>query len=99
MGEANGNSLHRAKEAGQPIVKVSDLGDGFGLIGLRLTAAYDETGESLCALLVVDAGKTSIIAGITPVPTVIAELGRIKVADLKAGIAEALKPAAEVVAQ
>lgn len=99
VGEANGNPLHRAKEAGQQIVKVVDLGDDFGMAGVRLDVAWDgEAKEHLCVLLVVDAGKNSRLMGLQVVPTVLAELGRIKVADLKAGIAQALapKPTAEL---
>lgn len=92
MGEANGNPLHRAKEAGQPIIKVVDLGDDFAMAGIRLMPAFDETKENLCVLLVIDAGKSSRLVGLTPIPTVIAEVGRISIAELKDGITKAMNP-------
>lgn len=92
VGEANGNPLHRAKESGQRIIKAVDLGDDYALAGARLEMAWDGEKENLCVLLVVDAGKNSRLVGLQVVPTVIAELGRIKIADLKAGIAAAMDP-------
>jgi hypothetical protein len=96
VGDHHSNGLSRAKEAGQQIVKVVDLGDDYGMAGVRLDIAWDsEAKENLCVLLVVDAGKNSRLVGLQVVPTVIAELGRIKVSDLKAGIANALHPPGE----
>ena len=96
MGESNGNPLSLAKRRGETIVKVVDLGDDYCLAGCRLQVVFgDEKGESLAVLLLLDAGKNSSLVGVTSVPTVIAELGRISVADLKAGIARALLPQPE----
>lgn len=96
MGEHHLNGVSRAKAEGQAIIKVVDLGDDFAMAGCRLDVAYDETRENLCVLLVMDAGKNSRLVGLQVVPTLIAELGRIPVAELKAGIAKALTPPVSV---
>jgi hypothetical protein len=93
------NGFSRAKAAGQEIIKVVDLGDDFALKGIKLETAFDSTKEHLCVLLVMEAGKNSTLVGLRVVPTVLMEVARISVADLKAGIAEALSPAAVVVEQ
>ena len=86
------NPLSRAKEAGQQILKVVDLGDEYALANIQLQPAFDETKEHLCVLLVAVAGRNSPLVGLQAVPVVIGEVGRVKVADLKAGIAAALSP-------
>jgi hypothetical protein len=96
MGEHHTNGVARAHAQGQPVIKVVDLGDDFALAGCRLEVAWDETKEHLCVLLVMDAGKNSRLVGLQVVPTLIAELGRIPVADLKAGIAKAMTPPVSV---
>lgn len=94
MGEHRFNGFSQAKAAGQEIVKVADLGDDYALKGIRLETAFDATRENLCVLLVVEAGKNSRLVGLQVVPTIIGEVGRISLADLKAGIAEAIAPKA-----
>lgn len=96
MGDHRANGLSRAKASGQQIIKVVDLGEDFALAGIRLETAFDSTKEHLCVLLVMDAGKNSQLVGLRVVPTVICEVGKIRVADLKAGIAEALNPSSVV---
>lgn len=95
MGQHHSNGLSLAKERGEKIIKVVDLGDEYALAGIRLETAFDTEKEHLCVLLVMDAGRKSIIAGLQVVPTVLAEIGRISIADLKAGIAGALSPKVE----
>jgi hypothetical protein len=92
MADRSVNGLSRAKAAGHEIIKVVDLGEDFALAGIRLETAFDSTKEHLCVLLVMDAGKNSQLVGLRVVPTVIAEIGKIRVEDLKAGIAHALNP-------
>lgn len=92
MGEHGSNGVAKAVAAGQPVIKVVDLGDDFAMAGIRLMPAFDDTKENLCVLLVIDAGKNSRLVGLTPIPTVIAEIGRISVAELKAGITQAMNP-------
>ena len=94
MGDHHVNGFAKAKAADQKIVKVVDLGDDFGMAGVRLDVAYDETGEYLCVLLLLDAGKNSRVVGLQVVPTILAELGRIKIDTLKASIIEVLAPKA-----
>jgi hypothetical protein len=96
MSDHHVNGFSRAKAAGREIIKVVDLGDDFGLKGIRFETAFDSTKEHLCVLLVMDAGKNSSLVGLRVVPTVLAEVARISVADLKAGIAEALNPSPAV---
>jgi hypothetical protein len=92
VGEHRVNGFSQAKAAGQQIIKVADLGDEFALKGVRLETVFDTDKEHLCVLLVVEAGKNSRLVGLQVVPTVVAELARIKISDLKAGIAEAISP-------
>ena len=92
MGDHLVNPLSRAKEAGQQIVRVLDLGDDFGLVGARIVPTFDSEKTHLCFLLVADAGKNSSLVGLQLVPTVVTELGRIAIADLKAVIVGALSP-------
>lgn len=92
MGDHHVNGFAKAKAAGQQIIQALDLGDDFALAGCRLQVAWDESKEHLCVLLVLDAGKNSRLVGLQVVPTVIAELGKIKTTDLKAGIAKVLNP-------
>ena len=99
MGEANGNPLSLAKRRGEQIVKVADLGDGYALAGVGLTTAFDAERENLCVLLVVNAGRNSALVGLQVVQTVIAEVGRISLADLKTSIAAALDGPKEEIAQ
>jgi L-arabinose isomerase len=96
MGDHHSNGVARAKAADQPIIRVVDLGDDFAVAGCRLEIAWDEGKENLCVLLVMDAGKNSRLVGLQVVPTLIAELGRIPVADLKAGITKAMTPMVSV---
>lgn len=92
MGAHHGNQLAQAKVNGQRIIKAVDLGDGYAMAGVRLEVAFDTSKENLCVLLVVDAGRNSPLVGLQSVPTAISEVGRISIAELKAGIAEALSP-------
>lgn len=92
MGDHHTNGVAKAKAAGQQIIKVVDIGDDFAIAGCRLDFAYDETQENLCVLLVLDAGKNSRLVGLQVVPTILAELARIPIAELKAGIAKATTP-------
>jgi len=92
MSDHHVNGFSRAKASGQEIVRVVDLGDDFALKGIRFETAFDSAKEHLCVLLVMDAGKNSTLVGLRVVPTVLAEVARISVADLKAGIAQALNP-------
>lgn len=93
MGEHNENPLSVAKKNGQQIVKVVDLGDDFGLVDIKLVPMFaDEEKKTLAIGVVVVAGPTSRIAGITPVPVVIAEVGRITVEELRSSVARALQP-------
>ena len=96
VGDHKTNGVSLAKAADKPIIKVADLGDDFALAGCRLEVARDETGENLCVLLVMDAGKNSRLVGLQVVPTLIAELGRISVTELKAGITKAMAPVVSV---
>lgn len=84
------NGVSKAQEP----IKVVDLGDDFALAGVRLDVAWDETRENLCVVLMVDAGRNSRLVGLQIVPTLIAEVGRVNIASLKEGIAEALSPKA-----
>lgn len=92
MGEHHLNGLSRAKASGQQIVKVIDLGDDFALAGAAIVPSFDEEKKHLCFLLVAQAGKNSQLVGLQIVPTVIAEVGRISIEELKAGITRALNP-------
>lgn len=94
MGEhlTNPRAQAKAKANGQQIIKVIDLGDDFALAGARILPTFDQDKKHLCFLLVAEAGKNSSLVGLQVVPTVIAELGRIAVEDLKAGITGALNP-------
>lgn len=92
MGEHHSNRLSQAKKAGQQIVKVLDLGDEYALASIQLVPVFDEQKENLCVLVVAMAGLNSRIAGLQMVPTVMGEIARMPVAELKAGIAKALQP-------
>lgn len=96
MGEHHTNGVAKAAATNQQIIRVVDLGDDFALAGCRLEVAWDETKENLCVLLVMDAGKNSRLVGLQVVPTLIGELGRIPVAELKAGITKAMVPPVSV---
>ena len=86
------NGVTKAAEQ-QKVIKVLDLGDGFAFADVGIRAVWaDETKETLAFVLVALAGKNSQLMGLQAIPTVVAELGRIKVEDLKAGIAKALNP-------
>lgn len=92
IGEHHSNGVARAAAAGEKIVQVVELGDDFAMSGIRLMPAFSENREHLCVLLVIDAGKNSRLVGVQVIPTVIAEIGRISLVDLKAGISKALSP-------
>lgn len=95
MGDHHRNGISRAKAAGQQIINVADLGDGYALAGCKLECAFSPDGKDVCVLLVLAAGRNSQLVGLQAVPTVLAELGRIPIADLKAGIETALNPPRE----
>lgn len=96
VGEHNTNGVAKAVSKGQQVIRVVDLGDDFALAGCRLECAFDESKENLCVLLVMDAGRNSRLVGLQVVPTLIGEVGRIPVAELKAGIVKALTPPVSV---
>jgi hypothetical protein len=96
VGEHHSNGLSRAKAAGQQIVKVVDLGDDFAMAGVQLLPVYtDETKDTLAFVVSVMAGRNSPLVGLQVVPTIVSEVGRISVAELKASISKALSPKVE----
>lgn len=90
-------SLERAAPKHRTVVGV-DIGGGFGLMGFEirpvLVTGSEEDGEpDLHAVLWAVGGRTSELVPMKTVGVPICPLGGVKLVDLRAKLAEALKPA------
>jgi len=77
---------------------VMELGDGNAISAeIRVVPQFVDEGKAVAFFLTCLGGPISDIAGFRPMPLMIAELGKIPLADLQARIAEAFAPKPEIV--
>lgn len=103
VGEHHLNPVARANAEPQKAVRVIDIGEGYGIIGLTLepvvSFSSDETEQYFCAVLSVVGGKRSDLVPMEVTKLIIGEVGRLPVSKLREMLSRALGPEQPEVAQ